>query len=706
MVARPLLRPPREDVRNQAARVAALALDRRRLASWRGPGHEGDATVHPMGPLADDPEAAAVAAALAHPPRLGRRLLLPATLPPGLDPDLDRALAALAPDARLAVTLRCWLGWEVHRIADLLARSVPEAQTLLAEAVDSVDREQEAVGRHLGVRAQELRSRPTPVVPGRAVGAALAVVVVVALVMFAGAASAPLPTVGVPPELDLTLSLVGDEPAPEAAFPPTDEVAHREAGAGEALAWTAGEVPPGVAFRWVHAVEGGFVAIGVDPAAATDPLVRPAGFWSSSDGLAWQPLRADAAAFGPEDVVGGFAAGPAGLVAVGGARHGPDTVVRPMAWRLAPGAAAWGRAGLRTPPLGGPASIRQVYRHLSVVAAGSEFFAHARGAFAPTGRSLPAGFEYDFDELGVTLRGPAGAALERLHFDDIGLTSSAAARLVTDEVGHAAWRSADGRRWEPLAIEAPRRLGAPVDAAGRLWSAAGGTLASSPDGRRWAPVDLGVELVATAVAGHPGGLVVATGDRTLVGADAAEWFTVGLPSAGNVFTGARWVAGGPAGVVAYGTMGSDAGTVLVPQVTVPGRDAVMELDLFTGQLDVVEPDGAVRHTGRYYEGGTFRADFGGGTFQVVDGFGNVHMIGRLDDWAAAVAAAERTPFPPQGPIAVWYSTDGVGWRLQELDARGFPSSVAVGEERIVVAAIQPRRVGRAATPQVWVGATP
>lgn len=132
----------------------------------------------------------------------------------------------------------------------------------------------------------------------------------------------------------------------------------------------------------------------------------------------------------------------------------------------------------------------------------------------------------------------------------------------------------------------------------------------------------------------------------------------------------------------------------------------MEIDLLTGQFDVVEPDGTIRHTGRYYEGGTFRADFGGGTFQVVDGFGNVHMIGRLDDWAAAVAAAERTPFPPQGPIAVWYSTDGVGWRLQELDARGFPSSVAVGEERIVVAAIQPRRVGRAATPQVWVGATP
>ncbi len=687
----------------QAARVAALAHDRRLRRGYHpsSVGAEEAPTVHPIGPLADDPAAAAVAAAVGRPAPLGRRLLRPSTLPAGLDPALDHRLAALTREARLAVVLRCWLEWETPRIAAVLGRPVPDTQAIVAAALEALDRAPEAVGHHAATRARELRAAPPLGRRFRVLATAAAAVVAVALAMFAGAASAPLPTVGVPPELDLALV---DETVPAATYPPPDVVAHRQAGRGEALAWAAADVPPGVAFRWVQTVDDGFVALGVAPAAATDPIVRPAGFWTSADGLAWERLGADTAAFGPDDVVSGLAAGPAGLAAVGGDTYGADALVRPAAWFLAPGAAAWERAGLRTPPLGGPASIRQVYRDLSVAATRDGFLAYARGGFAPTGRELPAGFEYAFDRLGVTLRGPAGATLERLGFDDIGLSPAAASRLITGEEDHAAWRSADGLRWEPLPVHVPRRIGAPVHAAGRFWAAAGDTLASSAEGQRWGPVDLGgVELGATAIAGHPGGLVVATGDRTLVGADATEWYTVALPPASNVFTGARWVAGGDGGVVAYGTMGSDAGAVFVPQVSVPGGDAVMELDLLTGRFDVVEPGGAVRHSGRYYEGGTFRVDLAAGTFRVVDGFGDVHLTGRLDDWAAAVAAAERTPYPPEGPIAVWFSADGVGWRLQDVDARGCPSAVAVGADRVVLAAIRPGRQGRPAAPQVWVG---
>lgn len=701
MVARPLLHPTSRELRTQAARVAALTLDRRRLPRPSSPAAPSPpaAPVHPMGTLGDDPLAAEIAAAMARPAFFGRRLFRRAGLPPGLDPDLDAALAALDRPARLAVTLACWVGWEAPRIATLLGRPVPAARQLLAAALGDLAVTAEEVGRHLDARARRLQAPPAHRAPARALATAGAGAIAVGLALFAGAASAPLPTVGPPPELDPALLA---EPEPQAPYPPAEALPQRETGFGLALDWAAVELPAGVAFRWVVPAGGGFVALGVAPGAAADPLVTPTGFWSSPDGRAWQPLPAVAGAFGEGDVVASIASGPDGIVAVGGARHAADVVVRPAAWRLAPGAAAWQRAGLRTAPLGGPASIRQVYDGLTVVAAGGDFVAYGRAGFAPTGRNLPGGFEYQFDELGVTLRGPGGATLERLRFDDMGLTGPAAARLASHEVDRVAWRSADGLRWDPVPVEAPGRLDAPAYAAGRFWSPAGGALASSADGLGWGPVALAdTELSPAAVAGYPGGMVVATGGRTLLAADQDEWYTLVLPPGENALTGARWVAGGAAGVAAYGTMGATTGTVLVPQVTVPGRDAVMEADLFTGALEVVEADGTVRHSGRYYQGGTFRADFAAGDFQVVDGFGQVRMTGRVADWAGAVAAAHRTPYPPAGPISLWFSGDGQAWRLQTgLEARGFPSAVAVGDDRVVVAAVRP---GDPAAPQLWVG---
>ncbi len=716
MITSPSLAVPAAETRAAAVRVAAVGLDRRDavrlvdreavLAGGEAAPGAGDA-VHPMAPSPSDPLSAALLAAAraARRPSIRRRALLtPATLPSGLDPERDAALARLDGRARLGLVLRVALGWEAARIGAALDVPPADVPGLLAAARAQVPGDDDELARHVASRmaAAPVSVRRAPA-GRRIVPLAAAAILVLGLALFAGAASAPLPDVAGPlpdvPALVETAAL-------ELPGGPLEEVA---AATAPALRWDAARMPAGVAFRWVVPAGDGFVAMGVDPDEATAPLVTPVGFWTSSDGTQWQPLAARDSSFALELAAASMAAAPSGaVVVVGGEPHPgtPGAVVRPVAWRLDPGHSGWARAGLRTPPVGRPINVRMVYRDLAVVAAGGEFAAFAVAEPALTGRRLPAGFEYRPDEGGVTLAGPGGAPVERLEYAQLGIGEQAAARLVAGARRQEAWRSPDGLRWAPVPLGYPDPLGAVAHAAGRYWAATGRGVASSADAARWGAVDV-AGLAVGAIAGHSDLVVMTTGGRTVIVGDRGGWRRVVLPPATGALSGARVAAAGGAGAAAFGTMGSDVGEVVVPQVTVPGLGGRLEVDLFLGTFAIVGPDGAKRHEGRYFDAGNFEVDLASGTFAVIDAAGTSHFTGRIEDWAAAMAAAYRTPYPPDGEIALWFSPDGEAWRFQTpgdgLGARGFPSAVAVGPDRVVVAATRPARQGTTAAPQVWVG---
>ncbi len=703
--------PSAADQRDVAARVVALALQRRdaaRLVDRIAPPALPGAAVHPVTLFDTDPLAAAIGAALRSQARPWRRL----EAPPAGGGHLDAAFGALDATGRAAVVLRWWLDWGAVRVAAALGLAPAEAAAVAAAARAQLPATDDEVAGYLQSRAaavavpprRSARRRP-PVLPVAAVGALVAL-----LALAVGAVSAPLPDVA------------GDAPDPpalvDAAVPvilaaPAAPLEPQPAAAGPGLAWQEVALPSGVAFRWVAATGDGFVALGVRPEEATEAVVAPVGFWESADGVTWAPVAADASSFGQDHVVAGMAAGADGLVVVGGERHPgtPGALARPAAWRLAPGAPAWQRAGLRTAPMGFPVATRWVFRDLAVTAGNGDYLVTARAEIALTGRQLPDGLTYRVDEFGATLLGPGGAPISRATFGDLGIDERAASRLVTSEPEQVAWLAADGLRWEPLPVDTALDLGAVRGAGDGWWAPAATGLWRSADGVRWTEVD----LAATGFAGRdvamsPAGMLVATGGRSLLVAGAEGWSAVSLPPTRSHLVGARHVVSGAVGAAAYGTMGSDVGEVVAPAVTVPGTDGALHIDLLTGAFEVVGRDGTSRVAGTYRSGGNFRVSASTGEFVVVDESGMFRLRGRLADWDTAIRQAFRTPYPPNGEVALWFSPDGERWRLQQardgFGARGLPVSVAAGTNRVVVAAANPPGPRGPAGAALWVGAPP
>ncbi len=632
---------------------------------------------------------------------------------------LDGALSALSPETRMALVLDVWLGWDTARSAAVLDLTATDVAEHLRAALDRLGAEPSArrddLRAHLAERASEVpvggegwdaaqaharrRQRRVPLLLALAGGGLL-----VAVAMLGGGSGAPTPTVVRPaPARPLAASAAAEpavlaEPGPSLSFAPV-------------------ELPAGVALPWVRTLRDGFVALEADMQGFLAPTGRVQGVWTSTDGERWQRLDADLASFDEADFVQGVATGPQGIVAAGGTVPEAGYAARwePLVWESADGV-EWRRIELPGPHRPAPEHLiwrssvqgvavtpaREVVVGLAVL--GIDYLG-LLGDRAPD--RLPPGFHF-WDTAGtLVLAGPGGATIEEYELPDLDLAQLRARQVAVP----LTWVREPGGAWEVVETGELLRdvyFQGVSAAGGRFWATAfeletnSEVLLASEDGRDWdrQPIPGGGRRVG-AVVDHGHGLSAgAFGLVVLASDDGEEWARLRLPVTATS-AAPEGLAGGPFGVVAFGTMGSSGGQVVAPMVTIPGEPepAVYTLDAATFQVTL--PDGTTRELASHER--AVRVDFEAETFDLVDPEGgDVLFTGSLAEWNDAIEGAYRAPFPPSGPVAMWYSPDGRRWSLQGpdegLEAVGFPASVAVGADEVVLAAISSDGV-----PRLWVG---